>query len=277
VRHRREQGGVQPLRPDREAFGVAARAEIPALAREREQVFVRAGVTADAGEAVLEDPTREELIGHLPDDRALTWPHSGFHVHTAVWVPEDDRAFATRLARYCARNPVALERLTYDRTTKAVTYRSDKSDGPTAGTETVDPLEFLARVLVHIPDKGHVTTRYYGWYANRPRGMRGTAESTAVPPTIVPTPRLAPSEATRRWAALLQQIFEVDPLACPGCHGVMRLVAFITQPSVIDQILAHLRTRAATAAHGDARSPPSARGPSRPGATRRPAAAQRAR
>ncbi len=45
----------------------------------------------------------------------LTWPHSGFHVHTAVWVAENDRAFATRLARYCARNPVALERLTYDR------------------------------------------------------------------------------------------------------------------------------------------------------------------
>ena len=53
-----------------------------------------------------------------------------------------------------------------------MTYRSDKSDGPTAGTETADPLEFLARVLVHIPDKGHVTTRYYGCYANRPRGMR---------------------------------------------------------------------------------------------------------
>ena len=70
---------------------------------------------------------------------------------------EDDRAFATRLARYGARNPVALERLTYDRSMKAVTYRSDKADGPTARTETVHPLEFLARVLVHIPDKGHVT------------------------------------------------------------------------------------------------------------------------
>ena len=56
-----------------------------------------------------------------------------------------------------------------------MTYRSDKSAGPTAGTETADPLEFLARVLVHIPDKGHVTTRHYGWYANRPRGMRGKA------------------------------------------------------------------------------------------------------
>ena len=106
-----------------------------------------------------------------------------------------------------------MERLTYDRATKAVTYRSDKSEGPTAGTETVDSLEFLARVLVHSPDRGHVTTRYYGWYANRPRGMRGKAggaaegAAVAVPPAIAPAPRLAPTEATRRWAALLQQIF----------------------------------------------------------------------
>ena len=80
-------------------------------------------------------------------------------MHTAVWIPEDDRAFATRLARYCARNPVALERLPYHRAAKPVTYRSDKVHGPTAGTEPVDPLELLVRVLVHIPDKGHVTTR----------------------------------------------------------------------------------------------------------------------
>lgn len=43
---------------------------------------------------------------------------------------------------------------------------------------------------------------------------------------------------------LLQQIFEVDPLGCPKCHGTMRIVAFITQTAVIDQILTHLRTRA---------------------------------
>jgi hypothetical protein len=102
---------------------------------------------------------------------ALGVPRAHRRLGGPLRVPEDDRAFATRLARYCARNPVALERLTYDRSAKAVTYRSDKSEGPTAGTETADPLEFLARVLVHIPDKGHVTTRYYGWYSNRPRGI----------------------------------------------------------------------------------------------------------
>lgn len=213
--------------------------------------------------AVLRLFVRLELFNEEQAAGMLTWPHSGFHVHTAVWVPEDDRAFATRLARYCARNPVALERLTYDRAAKAVTYRSDKSEGPTAGTETVDPLEFLARVLVHIPDKGHVTARYYGWYANRPRGMREQAAPAAAdgpgPPAIVPAPRLAPTEASRRWAALLQQIFEVDPLACPTCRGPMRILAFITQGSVIDQILTHLRARPAPAAHAGARSPPSTR------------------
>jgi hypothetical protein len=44
------------------------------------------------------------------------------------------------------------------------------------------------------------------------------------PPVILPAPRLAPTEATRRWAALLQQIFAIDPLACPTGHGAMRIV-----------------------------------------------------
>ena len=71
-------------------------------------------------------------------------------------------------------NPVALEQQTYGRTVKAVTYRSDTSVGPTAGTETADPLEFLARVLVHLPDQGHFTTT-----ASPRARCRGTAASCA--------------------------------------------------------------------------------------------------
>jgi hypothetical protein len=40
---------------------------------------------------------------------------------------KDDRAFAMRLARDGARNPVALEQLADDRAAKAVTHRSGKS------------------------------------------------------------------------------------------------------------------------------------------------------
>ena len=83
--------------------------------------------------AVLRLFVRHELFDEDQAAGMLTWPHSGFHVHTAVWVPEDDRAFATRLARYGARNPVALERLTYDRSAKAVTSLSSLA-GPTGWT-----------------------------------------------------------------------------------------------------------------------------------------------
>ncbi len=122
--------------------------------------------------AVLPSFVRRELFDEVQASGMLRWPHSGVQVHTAVRVADDDRAFAMRLARDCTRNPLALERLTDDRTMHTVTYRSAKSAGPTAGTETDDPRAFLARALVHVPDQGQVTTRYHGCYAIRPRGMR---------------------------------------------------------------------------------------------------------
>ena len=95
--------------------------------------------------------------------------------------------------------------------------------------------------------------------------MRQKAAPTGAdgPPAIVPARPLAPTEASRRWATLLQQLFEADPLACPSGRGTMRVVACITQASVIDPILTHLRTRAAMATHGAARRPPSTRAPAR--------------
>ncbi len=65
-------------------------------------------------------------------------------MHDGVWVAADNREFAVRLARYCARNPVALSRLEFQPDDATVTYHSDKPTGPTAGSETLDALEFLA-------------------------------------------------------------------------------------------------------------------------------------
>ena len=124
-----------------------------------------------------------------------------------------------------------MDRLTYDPATEQLSYRSDKTDGPTAGTQTVDPLEFLARLLTHIPDPGQVMTRYDGWYASRTRGTRArlarlasdgrrlTADGiSAEEPVAITDPVHWSLRAARsRWAALLRRIDEVDPLACPRC------------------------------------------------------------
>ena len=63
--------------------------------------------------------------------------------------------------------------------------------------------------------------------------------------------------ARYRWAELLRQIFEVDPLACPWCRGLMRIVAVITDPGVITRILAQRARAREDAPHS--RSPPSRR------------------
>jgi hypothetical protein len=40
---------------------------------------------------------------------------------------------------------------------------------------------------------------------------------------------------------LIKRVYEIDPLACPECGGVMKVVAFIEPPQgdVIEKILRH--------------------------------------
>jgi len=39
---------------------------------------------------------------------------------------------------------------------------------------------------------------------------------------------------------LIQKIYEVDPLICPKCRGIMRVISFIEDRQVIKAILKHL-------------------------------------
>ena len=117
----------------------------------------------------------------------------------------------------------------------------------------LDPLEFLARLLTHIPEPGQVMTRYCGWYASQPRGTRArlarlasvgrrlTADGILVeePVAIAEPVNWSLRAARYRWTESLRRIYEVDPLACPRCAAPMRIVAAITDPAVITCILVH--------------------------------------
>ena len=48
------------------------------------------------------------------------------------------------------------------------------------------------------------------------------------------------TEAHKRWAMLLKQVYEVDPLQCPECGGEMKIISFIRDGRVIFRILDHL-------------------------------------
>jgi hypothetical protein len=59
------------------------------------------------------------------------------------------------------------------------------------------------------------------------------AEGTPSGPTSQP--------ARQRWAALIKQVYEVDPLLCPQCGGTMKIISFIEahQKDAIEKILRH--------------------------------------
>jgi len=199
--------------------------------------------------ALLEAFVHRELLTRDQADSMLAWPHSGFHVHHLVRLEPDDAYGILQLARYAARAPVALQRMHYDAKNQRVRIVSDKTDGPTAGTHEFEALEFLARLLTHVPDKSSIYVRYYGAYSVRRRarwrelgiltGTRVLAEATGASSDSPTWPEL--QARRRRWAELLQRIFEVDPLRCPRCGGDMRIVAFVLDHQVVHAILKHLR------------------------------------
>ncbi len=60
----------------------------------------------------------------------------------------------------------------------------------------------------------------------------------------------------KRWAALIRRVYEIDPLLC-ACGATMRIVAIITERSVITKILTHpAKAAAANATEGSGPGPP---------------------
>ena len=97
----------------------------------------------------------EGLLSEERSELLLSWRHTGFSVHNRVTVEPEDQPAVERLARYIMRPPISLERMSWDgvgevRYRRKRGYESSGSEG--REVETFDPLEFLARVIMHIPE-----------------------------------------------------------------------------------------------------------------------------
>jgi len=181
---------------------------------------------------------------------------------------------AERVGKYMLRPILALDRLTFLEPEGKVGYRYGEKG---AEQETMDYLEFIARVTSHIPDKGQVMVRYFGLYANAHRGKVKKASQSPTALRIVEEElRRLPSKGWAalirkpyiglrsaalirkphiglRSAAMIRKVYEVDPMICPNseasyrtakrcpkCGGRMKVVAFLTEVAVVDRIIDHL-------------------------------------
>jgi len=184
------------------------------------------------GREVLADLVRKELLSPEWAERLLSWRHTGFNVHSRVRAKT--RKEAERVGKYMIRPLLSLERLSLDEREGKVGYRYGKE---ASEVERMDYLEFIARVTSHIPDKGQVTVRYFGLYANAHRGKVKKAIHQAFPLRMVEEElRRLPAKG---WAEMIRKVYEVDPLVCPKCGATMKIIAFLTDYTVVDKIINH--------------------------------------
>lgn len=147
---------------------------------------------------------------------------------------------------------------------------SGSAPPPGSSRSTASPFSCRRRVSV-----GTATTRCW----RRTRRFRPAVTAMALPVASAP-PAPNPSAAAtapgyRRaaryaWARLVARIYEVFPLWCPLCGAQMRIVAFITDPTSVREILAHLGESIRPPIIAPARGPPLWEIPDRPSRTRLP-------
>ncbi len=169
----------------------------------------------------------EEKISQDVINTIRSWKHSGFSVNNDVLIMADDKKGMQRLIEYIARCPFSLARIIKITDDDKVIYRTTKTSclpfpergneelkaGLKRNFEVFEPLDFLAEVVQHIPNKGEHLMRYYGWYSNKMRGMRSKkAEEGKLPES-----QKIKKRCSLTWAILIKMVFQVDPLKCPRC------------------------------------------------------------
>ncbi len=103
-------------------------------------------------------------------------------------------------------------------------------------------LKWLRLLLNHIPDKYEHLVRYYGYYSNRSRGARRRAELQCEEQTQTTLDDRPPNRRCKaNRVRLIHKVYAVDPLKCPNCGAIMRIMALIDEPAVIERILKHLK------------------------------------
>jgi hypothetical protein len=210
---------------------------------------------------VPKTPSDNQSDGHDDEEekKRLCARVDGFSLHAAREIAPNDRQGLEQLCRYGLRAPFSLDRISID-PDGMVRYRLLRPWPKKTGKTfiTLDPLVFLRRLAALVPGPYLNLVRYHGVFANRSRmrallpippeseaSKESTHESTCDKDHSSAEDDTHDEGRTVRkrrlpWAQLLKRVLNVDALTCRKCKGRMDVLAFITDPDVVQKILKHL-------------------------------------
>ena len=177
-----------------------------------------------------------------------------------VAVPARDRPRLERLVRYCARPPLAIERLE-PLADGRLLYRFKRPWRNGTTHMVLAPQQLLEKLAALVPRPKNHLVRYHGilapaakWRAlivpPAPDGESDAVShpgcrSPSSPPRNAsaesaqpePLPSAAPHLRSYTWPELMQRVFKIDVLQCPRCQGRLRILAAIHPPDATRKIL----------------------------------------
>lgn len=137
---------------------------------------------------------------------------NGFYVYGKGRV-KSEKAAIRYVGRYTGRPPMAESRImSYDG--KKVTFYYESHEDGKKIEETIDAIEFIKKLIIHIPEEQFKMIRYYGIYANntkdRPRLIKMVNEKIK-----------ELRRKMRSWRIRIMKTFGYDPIECEKCGSRM--------------------------------------------------------
>lgn len=164
---------------------------------------------------------KEPGIKKLINDLYRRHP-KGFYVHAGTRM-RDARGAAQYIGRYLARPAIAEYRIiNYDGKKVKFWYVDHRTER--RKEEELDALEFIGKLIMHVPKKHFRMVRRYGLYR---RGINKLAQKVVGVHKYLKTKiksKLKPTVIKKqRWKERLIQSFGKNPLICPRCKTEMEL------------------------------------------------------
>lgn len=125
----------------------------------------------------------------------------------------DPKAVTKYIGRYLGRPVIATSRIDkYDGNN--VTFHYNRHEDDKLITETIPAMDFIKRLIMHIPEKHFKQIRYYGLYARHRETDKklNLAIAREKRPVIL---------SFNRWRDCIMRSFGYDPLSCPCCGRTM--------------------------------------------------------
>jgi len=161
-------------------------------------------------------PKKKEISGLI--DRLFVEYPKGFYVNAESRMDDAQKA-AKYVGRYIARPAISESRIQgYDGQTVTFSYE-DHETGETK-LEILPVLQFIGRLIMHIPKKGYQMVKRYGLYARHIKPVFRKALEL-----MRKAKQLALNFFSGRdtWRQRIIKRFQKDPLLCPICGTEMEL------------------------------------------------------